>query len=131
MKGMDPAILLRMRKVGLLEKDLEESFIRAGGHGGQNVNKVATCVVLRHRPSRLTVRCEETRTQGANRVLARLRMVEKLEKNEILRRAQKKQQAEKIKRQKRRPSKGARARNVDDKRQRGETKRGRGRVKDF
>jgi protein subunit release factor B len=95
------------------------------------VNKVATCVVLRHGPSRLLVRCEETRTQGANRVLARLRLAEKLESREKNRRAEMKQAAEKTKRQKRRPSKGARARNVENKRQRGETKRGRGRVKDF
>ncbi|MGQ0644120.1 MAG: peptide chain release factor family protein, partial [Elusimicrobiota bacterium] len=47
----------RMLKVGLREADLEESFVRSGGPGGQNVNKVSTCVVLTHRPSGTTVRC--------------------------------------------------------------------------
>ena len=131
MKGMDTVLRARMIKARLLEKDLTENFIHAGGNGGQNVNKVATCVVLLHVPSRMRVRCEEARTQAANRVLARRRMIEKFEKKELETQKKKKQAVEKVKRQKRRPSKGARKRNVENKRLRGETKRGRGRVKDF
>ena len=41
----------RLAALGIREDDLEESFIRSGGKGGQNVNKVSTCVVLVHRPS--------------------------------------------------------------------------------
>ena len=48
----------RMAALGIQEADLEESFVRSGGHGGQNVNKVATCVVLLHRPSGLQVKCQ-------------------------------------------------------------------------
>jgi len=39
----------RMAALGVREADLEESFVRSGGHGGQNVNKNATCVMLLHR----------------------------------------------------------------------------------
>jgi len=51
--------------------DLEEQFVRSRGRGGQNVNKVSTCVILRHVPSGVVVRCERARTQGMNRFLAR------------------------------------------------------------
>ena len=59
----------RMASLGVRETDIQESFVRSGGHGGQNVNKVATCVMLLHRPSGVQVKCQETRQQGLNRFL--------------------------------------------------------------
>ena len=49
---------------------VEESFIHSGGAGGQNVNKVATCVQLRYAPEKLLVKMQEHRTQAANRLAA-------------------------------------------------------------
>src|SRR5258706_162830 len=57
----------RMAVAGVAEADLEESFVRSGGHGGQNVNKTSTCVMLQHRPTGIQVKCQETRQQGLNR----------------------------------------------------------------
>jgi protein subunit release factor B len=69
----------RMRSLEIREDDLDEQFVRASGSGGQNVNKVSTCVVLRHRPTGIIVRCQRERSQALNRFLARRRLVEKVE----------------------------------------------------
>jgi protein subunit release factor B len=69
----------RMRSLEIREDDLDEQFVRASGSGGQNVNKVSSCVVLRHRPTGIIVRCQRERSQALNRFLARRRLVEKVE----------------------------------------------------
>src|SRR6266446_440173 len=69
----------RMTALGVREPDIEESFVRSGGHGGQNVNKTATCVMLLHRPTGLQVKCQETRQQGLNRFIARRLLLDKIE----------------------------------------------------
>jgi protein subunit release factor B len=58
----------------LPEDELEESFARSSGPGGQNVNKVSTAVTLRHRPSGLSVTVQDSRSQMRNRQLARERL---------------------------------------------------------
>lgn len=72
-------LLERMRACSLNENDLQETFVRASGPGGQKVNKTATCVVLVHRPTGLTVKMQKARTQTLNRFYARRRMCELLE----------------------------------------------------
>lgn len=58
------------REVPIRESDLEWSTTRSGGKGGQNVNKVESCVQLRHRPSGLFIRCETERSQLRNKTEA-------------------------------------------------------------
>src|SRR5947208_15836461 len=97
----------RMKALGVSETDLEETFVRSGGHGGQNVNKTSTCVMLLHRPTGVQVKCQATRQQGLNRFLARrllLDKIEKLQKGEL---ASERAHIEKIRRQKRRRSRRA------------------------
>jgi peptide chain release factor len=105
----------RMAALGVQEADLEETFVRSGGHGGQNVNKTATCVMLCHRPSGLQVKCQTTRQQGLNRFLARKLLIEKLEARRAERANTERARVEKLRRQKRRRSRGATERMLADK----------------
>ena len=59
---------------------VEESFIHSGGHGGQNVNKVATCVQLRYAPRNILLKMQEHRTQAANRLAAWKLLAEQLQR---------------------------------------------------
>src|SRR6266576_6046366 len=100
----------RMAALGVRESEIEETFVRSGGHGGQNVNKSATCVMLRHRPTGLQVKCQTTRQQGLNRFLARRLLLDKIEKNKKGYLAAERAHIEKIRRQKRRRSRRAKER---------------------
>lgn len=73
------ALVERMRRLEIGEADLEESFARSGGPGGQNVNKVSTAVTLRHLPSRISVTVQDSRSQAINRKLARERLLDAIE----------------------------------------------------
>jgi protein subunit release factor B len=105
----------RMAALGVREADLEETFVRSGGHGGQNVNKTSTCVMLLHRPTGLQVKCQATRQQGLNRFIARRLLLDKVESLKRGYVAAQRAEIEKIRRQKRRRSRRAKNRMLADK----------------
>lgn len=105
----------RMAALEVRECDLEESFVRSGGHGGQNVNKTSTCVMLVHRPTGLQVKCQETRQQGLNRFLARRLLLDKIEALQQGELTAERARVGKLRRQKRKRSKGAKNRMLADK----------------
>src|SRR5258706_519300 len=113
----------RMTSLGVQETDIEENFVRSGGHGGQNVNKTATCVMLLHRPTGLQVKCQTTRQQGLNRSLARRLLLDKIEARQKYRAAAERDRIEKTRRQKRGRSRAAKERILVDKSHRS-TKKG-------
>ena len=105
----------RMATLGVRESDIEETFVRSGGHGGQNVNKTATCVMLLHRPTALQVKCQSTRQQGLNRFLARKLLLDKIEARQKSRADAERARIEKLRRQKRGRSRAAKERMLADK----------------
>lgn len=72
-------LLARMQACGLDEKDLQETFVRSGGPGGQHVNRTSTCVQITHIPTGIEVKMQKARSQALNRFYARRRLCELLE----------------------------------------------------
>ena len=76
----------RKRRLGISVADLEESFARSSGPGGQHVNKVSTAVTLKHLPSGVSVTVQDSRSQARNRELALTRLLDALEERREKRR---------------------------------------------
>lgn len=115
-------VAARLRALGIRDADLEETFVHSGGKGGQNVNKVATCVVLVHRPTKTMVKCQRERTQGRNRVVAREILADKIEAVRLGRASARAQEEARIRRQKRRRSRRSKEKMLAAKHHRAETK---------
>lgn len=111
-----------MQRLGIREQDLQEKFVRSGGKGGQNVNKTATCVYLKHIPTGIEVKCQQERYQGLNRFLARRILANKLETIILGKLSQERKRIAKIRKQKRRRSKRAKEKMLRAKRERSEKK---------
>ena len=97
----------RMQKYNIKENDIVEKFVHSSGKGGQNVNKVATCVYLKHLPTGTEIKCQRERNQSINRFLARRILVDKIESQVLGKLSKEQQRIEKIRRQKRKRSKRA------------------------
>ena len=112
----------RMARLGVREQDIGERFIRSGGPGGQNVNKVSTCVWLRHNPSGVEVKAQMERSQALNRYLARRLLAQTIEERILGRLSEERRRVEKIRRQKRRRSRRAKEKMLASKKLHARTK---------
>jgi peptide chain release factor len=124
----EQALKERMQKLGIRDEDLVEKFVRSGGHGGQNVNKVATCVYLKHIPTGIEVKCQQERSQALNRFFARRLLADKLENQILGEQSAEQQRIEKIRRQKRKRSKRAKEKMLANKRAQSEKKQSRSKI---
>lgn len=113
--GKEKALRDKMAELNIREEDIEESFVRSSGKGGQHVNKTSTCVQLTHTPTGIEVKCQEERSQSLNRYRARVLLAKKIEGIIKGAESEERQKIEKIRRQKRKRSKRAKEKMLADK----------------
>lgn len=111
----ETALAEKMASLNICEEDIQESFIRSGGKGGQHVNKTSSCVYLKHIPTGIEVKCQQERSQSLNRYRARIILAEKIETIIKGKASEEQQRIEKIRRQKRRRSKKAKEKMLAEK----------------
>lgn len=128
--GKEKSLQEMMARLGVRQEDIVEKFIRAQGPGGQNVNKVSTCVYLRHLPTGIEVRCQQERSQAQNRYRGRQILLKKIECAILGKLSQEQKRIEKIRRQKRRRSRRAKLKVLEAKRRHAAKKLLRGRVRE-
>lgn len=110
------------------ESDIVEKFIHSSGHGGQNLNKVATCVYIKHIPTSIEVKCQKYRTQLLNRYAARKMLADAIETMVLGQKSRKIQAIEKIRRQKRKRNKRAKEKMLEQKKLNSDKKQNRKKV---
>jgi len=118
-----------MRKHKVFEKDIKETFVQSSGPGGQNVNKVATCVMLHHVPTNIRVKCQESRTQEGNRHHARMMLVKKIDEEIHDAKLKETQRYELLRRQKRKRPKFLKEEILQNKHRQSEKKKFRAKIK--
>lgn len=118
----------KLKKYNIKESDIIEKFIHSSGNGGQNVNKVSTCVYLKHIPTSIEIKCQKARTQLLNRYYARKMLAEEIENRLLGEKSKKQREIEKIRRQKRKRSKRAKEKILEAKRMNSEKKQNRQKV---
>jgi protein subunit release factor B len=116
------ALEARMAALGIEEEDLHESFILGSGSGGQKINKTNSCVFLKHIPSGLQVKCQESRSRETNRYQAREALCDAFEGIRRDKATAQKQAIEKNRRRNRQRSRRSKQRSVAEKRQLSEKK---------
>ena len=115
-------LALELRKLKIFKKDMLEVFTHSSGPGGQNVNKVATCVQLTHVLTGISVKAQKFRTQIANRIYARELLRDKIIEQRAQKVKQEKFLKEKLKRQNRKRSKYSKERMLENKRKNAQKK---------
>lgn len=112
-----------MEKLHINEDDLIEKFILGSGKGGQKLHKTASTVYLKHIPSGIEIKCQESRNREDNRYFARVRLCEKRHAIVSDEKTKEQQRIEKLKRQKKRRSRRSKQKMLDEKSKQGQLKK--------
>jgi protein subunit release factor B len=121
-------VLAQLATLGVRPEDVDERFIRGAGPGGQKINKTSSTVWLRHRPTGLEVRCQQQRSQSANRETAWTELAAKLAARARAKVEAAEQSRESERRRTRQKSRGQKIRMIEAKKHRAKHKAHRGRV---
>ena len=116
------ALAHRMKALGINEGDLVEKFILGSGSGGQKINKTSSCVYLKHLPTGIEIKCQQSRSRELNRLYARRELCDRLEEQRSSEKSAKRQAIEKKRRQKRKRSRRAQAKVLANKKHHSEIK---------
>ena len=109
-------------ELGISAGDISESFVRGSGKGGQKINKTSSCVLLRHVPTGIEVRCQKHREQSKNRISAYKLLILKIEEKVKGVQSARAQKIFKLKKQKQRRSRKSKEKMLEDKKLRAERK---------
>ena len=119
---LPPPFLEKAAALNIFLQDISEQFIRGGGHGGQKMNKTSSCVLVKHLPTGIEVRCQKHREQSSNRLSAYKLLILKIEEKVRGAHSARQQKIFKLKKQKQKRSKRAKEKLLHAKKVRGEIK---------
>ncbi|MFA5829838.1 MAG: peptide chain release factor-like protein [Candidatus Gracilibacteria bacterium] len=122
---LSPPLLEKARLLNVRAEDITEQFVRGSGKGGQKINKTSSCVVVRHLPTGIEVRCQKHREQSKNRLSAYKLLILKIEDQVKGRQSQRAQAIFKLKKQKKRRSRKSKEKMLEGKKMRSEIKQNR------
>lgn len=122
---LSPPLLEKARLLNVRAEDITEQFVRGSGKGGQKINKTSSCVVVRHLPTGIEVRCQKHREQSKNRLSAYKLLILKIEDRVKGRQSQRAQAIFKLKKQKKRRSRKSKEKMLEGKKMRAEIKQNR------
>ena len=114
-KSKNEALKKKMAQLGIKEEDLVEKFILGSGRGGQKIQKTHSCVYLKHKPTGIEVKCQKERSRALNRFFARRELVAKIEDKVLKAQSERQKKIFKIKKQKKRRSKKAKLKMIEEK----------------
>lgn len=126
---MKQKFIEKAEKLRILPEDIEEQFVRGSGSGGQKMNKTASTVWLKHLPTGVEVKCQDQREREANRMGAYRMLILKIEEKVLGKRSEIAQKIFKLRKQKKRRSRKAKDKMMDEKSHRGEIKENRQKLK--
>lgn len=122
---LSPDILEKAAKLKIDGEDIEEKFIRGSGAGGQKINRTANCVWLKHLPTGVEVKCQRHRERERNRTSGYKLLINKIEEIVLGKESEVAKKAFKVRKQKKRRSRRAKEKMMDEKSRRGAVKENR------